>query len=130
MRAPVPGRRRAARDAGMVTAELAVALPALLVVLAGALWALLAVAGQMRCVDAARVGARLAARGESAAVVRAAAERAAPPGARVRLDTGAGPAGEEVRVEVSAQVNPFGASWRRLPALPVRAAATALREDR
>ena len=49
----------------MVTAETAVVLPVLLLVLAGAVAAVVVVGAQLRCVDAAREGARAAARGES-----------------------------------------------------------------
>ena len=63
-----PWRRR---DAGMVTAETAVVLPVLLLVLAGAVAAVTVVGAQLRCVDAAREGARAAARGEDVATVRA-----------------------------------------------------------
>jgi Flp pilus assembly protein TadG len=57
-------RRRAGRfagEAGMVTAETAVVLPVLLLVLAGAVAAVTVVGAQLRCVDAAREGARAAA---------------------------------------------------------------------
>ena len=55
----------------MVTAETAVVLPVLLLVLAGAVAAVTVVGAQLRCVDAAREGARAAARGEDVATVRA-----------------------------------------------------------
>src|SRR5688500_20233283 len=63
------------RDAGMVTAETAVVLPVLLLVLAGAVAAVTVVGAQLRCVDAAREGARAAARGESVAEVTRSEER-------------------------------------------------------
>ena len=53
----------------MATAELAVVLPAVLLVLAVALSALGLAIDQIRCVDAARAGARAAARGDTAAAV-------------------------------------------------------------
>ena len=62
----------------MVTAELAVVLPALLLVLAVALSALGLAVDQVRCVDAAAAGARAAARGDSPAAVHAVAARSAP----------------------------------------------------
>ena len=49
----------------MVTAETAVVLPVLLLVLAGAVAAVVVVGAQLRCVDAAREGARAAARGDA-----------------------------------------------------------------
>jgi hypothetical protein len=63
---------------------------------------------QLRCVDAARSAARLAARGESAGLVRARAEAAAPSGASVVVRGGA-----QVAVLVNAPVTlPFGLSLR------------------
>ena len=76
-------RRGRRTDAGMVTAETAVALPALVVVLVFALWSVTAVTAQLRCVDAARIGARALARGDAPASAVAAARAAAPEGARV-----------------------------------------------
>src|SRR3954463_10428928 len=95
----------------MVTAETAVVLPVLLVVLAGAIWVLASVAGQLRCVDAARVGARAAARGDAIAAVTAATSSVAPVGAQVRVVR----SGDEVTVEVTAVVQPFGSALSHLP---------------
>jgi len=129
MGACVPGRRAGtrvpARDAGQVTAEAAVVLPVLLVVLAAALWILASVAAQVACVDAARVGARAAARGDDPEAVRRAAIAVAPDGARVEVST----AGDEVTVRVSAAVRPFGLALQRLPATRVAGDATALVEE-
>jgi Flp pilus assembly protein TadG len=88
----------------MVTAETAVVLPVLLLVLAAAVGALVVVGCQLRCVDAAREGVRAAARGEAAPVVRQLAERAAPSGASASLATGGG----TVTVVVTAPVRPLG----------------------
>jgi Flp pilus assembly protein TadG len=88
----------------MVTAETAVVLPVLLLVLAGAVAAVTVVGAQLRCVDAAREGARAAARGDDVAVARSLAERAAPAGAAVVVAVGA----EEVHVTVSARISPLG----------------------
>ncbi len=88
----------------MVTAETAVVLPVLLLVLAAVVAAVLVVGAQVRCVDAAREGARAAARGEDAAAVRALVARIAPDGAAVTVAV----AGGEVRVTVSADVAPLG----------------------
>ena len=71
-------------DAGAVTVESALALCALTVFLVLALGALVAVAQTMRCADAARELARLAARGEPDRG-RAVAGRLAPSGARLEL---------------------------------------------
>src|SRR5687768_15271391 len=85
------------REAGMVTAETAVVLPVLLLVLAGAVAAVTVVGAQLRCVDAAREGARAAARGEDVATVRALTFRAAPDGVTVSVARD----GEDVLVGVS-----------------------------
>ena len=66
----------------MVTAETAVVLPVLLLVLAGAVAAVVVVGAQLRCVDAAREGARAAARGEAAGGRPELVRRAAPDGRR------------------------------------------------
>lgn len=80
-----PARRSPlADDAGAVTVEAALALCALTVFLVLALGALVAVAQTMRCADAARELARLAARGEPDRG-RAVAARLAPSGARMEL---------------------------------------------
>lgn len=105
----------------MVTAETAVVLPVLLMVLAGAVAAVVVVGAQLRCVDAAREGARAAARGEPVGVVVELAGRAAPGGAAVDV----GGAGDQVSVTVSAAVAPLGPlPWR----VEVSATATGVRE--
>ncbi|RGD63080.1 pilus assembly protein TadE [Kitasatospora xanthocidica] len=115
-------RPRQRGDAGFVTAETAVALPALLLLAAMLIWGVLAAAAQIRCVDAARVGARAAARGEADAAGLARA--AAPPGAQVRVALAA----DTVRVDVEA---PCAGPGRLGGLLAVRltAAAVAARED-
>ncbi len=72
---------------GMVTAEFAVVLPAVVLVLALSLGALGLAWDQIRCVDAAAAGARAASRGDSAAAVILVASRAAPSEAVVSVDT-------------------------------------------
>jgi Flp pilus assembly protein TadG len=105
----------------MVTAETAVVLPVLLLVLAGAVAAMIAVGAQLRCVDAAREGARSAARGDPAAAVTAVAAHVAPRGAAIRISGGA----DQVQVTVSVQVSPLGP----LPiSVRVSASAVARRE--
>ncbi len=90
-------RRRPGRDRGSFTAELAVGLPALMLLLAAGITTVEAVTTKGRCVDAAREGALAAARGEAG---EAAAARIAPPGTRVTV----APDGETVRVVVSCRV--------------------------
>jgi hypothetical protein len=89
----------------MVTAELAVAIPSVVLVLAFCLVAVNAAVDQIRCVDAARVASRAAARGDDPAQVRALAVEAAPPGARVAVQG----AGASVRVTVSVRTGGWGA---------------------
>ncbi|MFD9353813.1 TadE family type IV pilus minor pilin [Streptomyces sp. NPDC060031] len=114
------GMRGRSDDRGYVTAEAALVIPALVLFAALLVWALMAAAGQIRCVDAARAGARAAARSEPAEVVVAAAGAAAPPGAKVEVER----TGDLWRVRVAAPA-PGPA------ALPVRlgAQAVALAED-
>src|SRR4051812_46114957 len=73
------------RDRGMVTAEAAVVLPVLVAFTMGLIWALLAASAQIRCVDAARAGARAMARQEPRGAAITAAREAAPDGARVEV---------------------------------------------
>jgi Flp pilus assembly protein TadG len=95
----------------MVTAETAVVLPVLLLVLAGAVAAVVVVGAQLRCVDAAREGARAAARGEPVAAVTEIVRRAAPAGVAVSVTR----AGDEVRVSVGVDVAPLGPVPLRVP---------------
>lgn len=83
-------------ERGMATAEFAVVLPAVVLVLALSLGALGLALDQIQCVDAARAGARAASRGDSAGAVMGVAGRAAPSGAQVSMDA----VGELVRVSV------------------------------
>ena len=105
----------------MATAELAVALPVLVLVVATAMTAVSVLLAQLRCVDAAREGARAAARGEPTALVRSVAVRVAPDGAAVAVTTD----GDQVSVRVSARVGVVGGL---LPEFQVDGTAVALRE--
>lgn len=96
-------RRR--RECGMVTAELAATLPAVVFVLTVLLNAVAIGIDQVRCVDAARAAARVAARGDGAAQARTIGARAAPEGARIRVTVRGG----RVQAAVQADVpGPFG----------------------
>jgi len=117
----VRGVRHSYGSHGSVTAETAVLLPVLLVVLAAAIGVLACVAAQLRCVDAARAAARVAARGDAPALVRTTGERLAPAGALITLRS----AGDTVEVVVTAQVRPFGRALGGLPAVPVSGRAVA-----
>ncbi|KPC96754.1 hypothetical protein G3260_003914 [Streptomyces albus] len=86
-------------SAGYVTAESAVVIPALVLLVAGLLWGLMAAVTRIQCVDAARAGARAAARGETPDGVSGAVRSAAPSGARLEVTR----EGELVRVAVRAR---------------------------
>jgi hypothetical protein len=106
----------------MATAELALAIPAVVMVLALCLGALTFSVDQIRCVDAARAAARAASRGEDEVRVRGLAQALIPSGSEVRVSAVGGT--DEVRVVVTA---PRRMTW--LPGLPpASAAATAPRE--
>ncbi len=72
----------------MATAELAMAIPAMLLVLAMALTGLALAADQVRCVDAARAAARAASRGDDNSAVKQVAEDLTPGGTRVSISAG------------------------------------------
>lgn len=116
-------RRPTTRECGMVTAELAVTLPAVVLVLAIALFALSTAIDQLRCVDAAGAGARAAARGDPVSLVREQASRVAPRGSVITVAS----SGLTVSVSVRA---PVGRLASLLPE-PIHpgASATAARED-
>lgn len=81
-----PCARRAWRaDRGFVTAEAAMVLPVLVMFAMALVWGLLVVAAQIQCVDAARTGARAAARQDPPGAVVEVARRAAPSGAEVTV---------------------------------------------
>lgn len=88
----------------MATAEIAVAIPAVVLLLGGLIAVVAAVAAQLRCVDAAREGARAAARGDPASAVVAIAQQAAPDGAAVSVSIN----GDTVTVTVRAPTRPIG----------------------
>ncbi|MET7291444.1 TadE family type IV pilus minor pilin [Streptomyces griseoloalbus] len=87
------------RDRGFVTAESAMVLPVLVMFATALVWGLLVVAAQIQCVDAARTGARAAARQDPPDAVVEVTREAAPPGATVTVSREA----EQVRVVVVAR---------------------------
>jgi hypothetical protein len=89
-------------ERGSVTAETAVALPAVVAVLVVSLTAVTATGARLRCQDAAGQTALLAARGDQDAV--AAGRRVAPDGAVIEVS----PSGALVRAECRATVAPAG----------------------
>ena len=119
--ATAPDRPRAEPDEGMVTAELAVALPAVVLTALLAASALGLVAAQLRALDAASVAARLAARGEPAAAVAVAVHAVAADGS-YRLSTAGST--ELVVADVTVRVAVPGLG-RWLPAFTVHERAVA-----
>jgi hypothetical protein len=117
-----PSRGRPARDAGYATAELALTLPVLVLVVLAGLWAVSAVSLKAACAEAVRLGARAAARGEPADVVRDVVRHELPAGAAVTIG-GGGP--RTVRVRASVRVQPAGALAGLLPSLSVSSTAEA-----
>lgn len=109
------------RDRGSVTAELAIGMVAVVLVLAVLLVTASAAAARMRCLDAARTGARVAALGEPDAAVTAAARRVAGVGAVVTVTRD--PPWVEVRVSAS-----IPGGWFTGGAVGLSASATAWAE--
>ena len=105
------------REAGTATAELAVALPALVLVLAVSLAALDLGVSQVRCVDAARTAARLVARGGPEAEALAEARRAGPPGAVITVGTSGSRVSVEVVGPVPTLLGPLGLGAPRATAV-------------
>ena len=91
------GHRRA--EDGTATAELAVALPALVLVLAVSLAGVRLGVDRIRVVDAAHVMARAVARGDAEPVARTAALEVAPAGSTIAVVTNGGFVRAEVRVD-------------------------------
>lgn len=91
----------------MVSVELALALPVAIAALLLCLSALRVTVDQIRCVDAARVAARSAARGDPPARTAELARQVGPPGLRVDVNRHGG----LVEVQVSAPAGQGGGSW-------------------
>jgi hypothetical protein len=107
------------RDRGAVTAETAIVLPVLVVLLLVGLWAVGVVVANIRCVDAARDVARAVARGEPGDVAQRIGERSAPPGAVIGISRD----GADVRVVVNADVQLDWVLLSELPSVEVRGQA-------
>jgi hypothetical protein len=103
----------------MVTAEFAVALPAFVLVVLAALSGVAVVTSQLRCVDAADIAARMAARGDTSSLVRKAALGGAPNGAELMVVT----SGDLVTATVRARLSPPGLE-KLLPGITVQAHVT------
>jgi len=106
----------------MATAEFAVVLPAIVLVLALSLGAMGLALDQIRCVDAARAGARAASRGDSHRAVLLVAARAAPSQSEVSMTT------TSDLVTVSVVSRPRGAGGLLPRWLQAGSAASAARE--
>lgn len=113
---------RDTRDAGMVTAEAAVVLPTLVLLLALAVTVVTTVGAQLKLVDAARESARAAARGEDVATVKRAGQQTGPSGTAVEVVR----TGRIVRVTARATTKPLGL----LPGLHLTAQAITESEER
>lgn len=126
----VPGAtsdsRRPHLESGYVTAETAVVIPALVLLLGMLLWGVAAAVGHLQCVDGARTGARAAARGEQAPAVRTAVRAVAPDGATVVT----GREGRLVRVQVRARTAGPGPLTAELHAEAVAFAEARPTDDR
>ncbi|MDQ3627952.1 MAG: pilus assembly protein [Actinomycetota bacterium] len=112
------------RESGMVTAEAALVIPMLLLVAVVCGWIVAVGAAQVRLIDAAREGARLAGRGEPPAVVEAAIEQTGPDGTTGQVSPGA----NTVTVHVSARVEPGLPLLDLLPAVTLDSSATSALE--
>jgi hypothetical protein len=110
---------RSAGDAGMVTAEFAVALPAFVLVVLAALSGVAVMTSQLRCVDAADIAARMVARGDTSSLVREAALGGAPNGAELVVVK----SGSLVTATVRARLSPPGLA-KFLPGIEVQAHVT------
>jgi hypothetical protein len=105
------------RERGSVTAELAVGMPVVVLLLVAVLTLVAASSAQLRAADAARAGARMVAIGEDEAAVLAAVARVGGDEASATLV----PEGEWVRVVVT---RPLAGGW--LSGLPLVADAEAV----
>jgi hypothetical protein len=114
-----------AADAGMATAEMAVALPVLVALLLLACGVIAAASASLRCEDAARLAARSAARGDGYAAAAALGRSQAPSGSVVSVVAGGG----LVHVSVRDAVRMPGPLGGLLPTWTVSGTAVALDES-
>ncbi|MBV7412508.1 pilus assembly protein [Dermabacteraceae bacterium TAE3-ERU27] len=117
-------KRAATSDTGTVTAETALVLPVVVLLLAALAFAAGAFAAQGRLQVAARDAARELARGEGPARAEQIAAQTAEPGSRVKSNRVKISGGESVTVHISREYAPLK-GW---PGLRLDASATALRE--
>lgn len=106
-RRPGSHRERPGAERGAVTVEAAFGILALLAVASGLVWCLALLPAQLAVAEAARAAARVAARGDDAAVVRDEARRLVPDAwVDVHLDV------DHVVVEVTRTLSPPGVLGR------------------
>lgn len=117
------------RDSGMATAELALALPLVVLLVLFGVGLVGAVRSGVECQNAARLAARLAGRGGGPAAVREAAIAAAPSGAVVTIGSEQMVGGRTaVTVEVAVRVSLTGPWSGPAPRVRVLGRAAALVE--
>ncbi|WP_418057427.1 TadE family type IV pilus minor pilin [Pimelobacter simplex] len=109
-----------------MTAELALALPILLLVTAGLVWLLAVAVGQVRTVDAARETARALARGDDPESALALGRQVAPDGVRLSVAHD----GDHVVVHARGRIAGPGGLFRSLPGAELQAEAVALTEEK
>lgn len=109
---------------GVVTAELAMAIPLLLALTLSLVWLLSLATAQVRLVDAARETARAAARGDDVDSAVARGREIAPDGARVSVATD----DERVTASAAVEVDGVGGLLEVLPSVRLSAKAVAARE--
>ncbi len=120
----MPSRRTHRGDRGSITAETAVVLPLLVLLFVTALWGLLLVTAQLGVVDAARSGARAAARGEADAQIHDRVTQALGGPAEVQVTRG-----DSVVVTVRRRVVPPWTGLRRFwPGVVLHARAVTVPE--
>jgi Flp pilus assembly protein TadG len=118
MAASPTGDIHAGRDSGMATAEMAAALPVLMLLVLTAVYAVQVAGMRVRCLDAAREVARAAARSDPRA---AAVGRAVLPGASVAVRRSS----STVSAVVTVRLHPLGGG---LPAVTITEQVTAATE--
>src|SRR6195952_4090112 len=121
MSTPSPSQGRLLEDAGMVTAETAMAMPALVIVLLMCMFGISAGQQMLQCGDAARLSARAYARGDGVLSSQALARKVAPDGSRVSIRK----SGDSVTVDVATTLKGPGFLKTLLPSMSIHQTATA-----
>ncbi|MGI9156293.1 MAG: TadE family type IV pilus minor pilin [Marmoricola sp.] len=108
-----------------MTAETAVVLPIMLVLVLGLVWVVSLAATQVRVVDAARETARAAARDDTTAQAVELGRRVAPASSRITVAD----EGSSVAVDVTTEVHAPGGLLGFLPGVTVSSRAVAAKES-